>query len=109
MKEIRFIYKGQEYLLGFTRNTAKIIEENGLRLEDISEKPLNSWPMLFRGAFLKNHRAISSQLVDEMFADTKDIKGLINALTDLYVANYNTLIDPSVEEESAKNGHWEIS
>ena len=107
MNEIKLTYKGQDYILGFTRQTAAMVEQRGVTLEDITEKPLTTWELLFAGAFLKNHRDVPKALIDEIYANTKDIKGLIAVLSDLFAKPYMDLVDPDAEKEALKNGQWE--
>ena len=85
-KTLNFTIDGKEYKLTFTR------------FADVTAKPMKSFTLLWRGAFLANHDTLTLGEVDSLF-DKIDKKGLLDALIDLYKAPVESLSD----EENSKN------
>ena len=97
-KTLKFTIDGKEYKLTFTRATVIATEDMGFRFADVTAKPLKSFTLLWRGAFLANHDTLTLGEVDSLF-DKIDKKGLLDALIDLYKAPVESLSD----EENSKN------
>ena len=74
--KITVTYDKVEYVLGYTRNSVKQMEQQGFVLEQISEKPMTMVPLLVYGAFMQYNKGIKRSLVDEIYAET------VNTLTD---------------------------
>ena len=55
-KQLTFTYNGKDYVLEYTRNTVRQMENNGFVTNDIDIKPMTVLPALFAGAFLAHHR-----------------------------------------------------
>lgn len=102
-KQIAFEYDGKEYTLEYTRNTVRQMERRGFVADDIASKPMTVLPDLFAGAFLANHSQIKRAKIDEIYACMGDKQKLIGALTDMYNATIETLLD---EPEEGKNVSW---
>lgn len=107
MAKIAITFDKKEYELEYSRQTVKNMEAQGFVLEEIGSKPANMIPMLFRGAFMKNHKGIKRSLVDDIYEAMPDKNGLISALIDLYGEALNTLFDDS--ESATGNGSWTMS
>lgn len=99
VKQIEFSYKGKDYCLEFTRKSVEKMERNGFRAEDITEKPMNTLPALFAGAFIAHHPFIKRELTDEIFWNMKNRGELISNLSDMFNATLKTLIDNQEEDE----------
>ena len=65
--QITVTYKKNDYVLEYSRATAKQIEDQGFVLDHLSEKPATMIPLLVYGAFLKHNRGIKRALVDEIY------------------------------------------
>ena len=103
-KYVKIEYNGQTYKLTFTKATVQQCEQMGFRYDDLDSMPGTMTSLLFRGAFLKEHPFIKQKLVDEIYDQIVDKKGLLVALADLYNEPLAGMIsDP---EKSAKNAHW---
>ena len=106
-------YQKNEYTLEYSRNAVKQMEQQGFVLDKISEQPMNMVPLLVYGAFMKHHKGIKRNLVDEIYDHITDKvgdgeNGFIQALLEMYAETVNTLTDnSSVEEGNAAT--WKVS
>ena len=64
---INFEYSGKEYCLEFDRKTIKQMEDRGFVASRITEAPMSVLPDLFAGAFLKHHKFVKREVIDEIF------------------------------------------
>ena len=107
-KQIRFEYKGQEYILEFTRKSIETMERQGFVASDIVEKPMTTLPALFAGAFLAHHRNVKKELIDEIFSKMTNKEELIRKLAEMYNEPIMALMDePDSNDEG--NVKWEAS
>ena len=65
--KITLNYKNQDYTLEYSRNAVRQMEEQGFVLDQLTEKPVSMIPRLVYGAFIKNHKGIKRNLVDEIY------------------------------------------
>ena len=94
----------QEYVLEYSRNAVKQMEQQGFVLDQIGDKPMTMVPLLVYGAFMKNHKGIKRALVDEIYDHIIDRvgdgeNGFIQALLEMYADTVNTLTDNSSVDE----------
>lgn len=97
-------YQNKEYVLEFSRNSVRAMEQQGFVLDQISEKPMTMIPFLVHGAFAKNHKGIKRQLVDEIYEHITDKlgdgeNGFIHALLEMYAETVSTLTDSTPADE----------
>ena len=104
---IRFTYENKTYELEYNRQSVRQMESQGFNLEDISSKPMTTIPLLFRGAFYKNHRGIKTKFIDELYEKMTDKSGLLNALLEEYSTTLSVLTEDN--EEAEGNVTWEVS
>lgn len=103
--QITVTYKKKDYVLEYNRTTAAQIEDQGLVLDQISEKPAKMIPLLVYGAFLKHNRGIKRSLVDEIYDNLIDkagddaTQGFIATLAEMYAETVQTLTDSKSAEE----------
>ncbi len=112
--KITVTYRNNDYVLEFSRNTAKQIEEQGFVLDQIGEKPSIMIPLLVYGAFMKNNRGIKRSLVDEIYKNVVNKvgsdgeEGFINVLSEMYAETVSSLMDDDdIEEGNAAT--WKVS
>ncbi len=111
--KINVEYQKHEYVLEFSRNSVRAMEQQGFVLEQISDKPVTMIPLLVYGAFMKNHKGIKRQLVDEIYEHITDKigdgeNGFIQALLEMYAETVSTLTDgASVDEGNA--AVWKVT
>ena len=110
---ITVTYNKQDYVLEFSRNAVKQMEQQGFVLDQIGDKPMTMVPLLVYGAFIKNNKGIKRSLVDEIYEHISDKvgdgeNGFIQTLLEMYAETVNTLTDNnSVDEGNAAT--WKVS
>lgn len=106
--KIKFTYKDVPYVLEYDRDSVTQMEQSGLVMSDIKDKPVTNLTLLFQGAFLKNHRKTLSkkELVDEILKNIKDKDKLFDQLIAMVGETYSTLVDG---DENEGNIEWDTS
>ena len=102
MSKINLTYDKKEYVLEYSRQSVKTMESQGFVLEELTAKPMTMIPLLFNGAFIKNHRGIKRNLMDEIFEEIGDKTALMEALMEMYAETLGTL----TEGNSEGNATW---
>lgn len=112
--KITVSYQDKEYVLEFSRMTAKQIEDQGFILDQLGDKPATMIPLLVYGAFMKNNRGIKRSLVDEIYENivnkvgSDGEEGFINILGEMYAETVSTLVDnTSIDEGNAAT--WKVT
>jgi hypothetical protein len=106
MSKIAISYNDKDYELEYSRQSVRMMESQGFVLEQISSKPMTMIPLLFSGAFAKNHRGLKRALIDEILENISDKAGLLNALIEMYAETLSSLTD---DTESEGNATWAIT
>lgn len=97
MSKINLSYDKKEYILEYNRQSVKTMESQGFVLEELTAKPMTMIPLLFQGAFIKNHRGIKRNLMDEIFDEIGDKTALMESLMEMYAETLSTLTEGSGE------------
>lgn len=105
MSKITVTYEDRDYELEYNRASVRTMEAQGFVLDEIESKPMTMIPMLFSGAFIKNHRGIKRNLMDKIYDELTDKTGFIGALMEMYVETLSTLTD---DKESEGNATWAV-
>ena len=112
--KITVTYQDKDYLLEYSRATAKQIEDNGFVLDQLTDKPATMIPLLVYGAFAMHNRGIKRTLVDEIYKNLvnkvgKDgEEGFINILAEMYSETVSTLVgDEPADEGNAAT--WTVT
>lgn len=105
-KKIEFKYQDTDYCLEYNREAIKIMEKQGFNYNKFTEEPMNMYDLAFQGAFLKNHRNIRIQTINEILENLNDKMGLLNTLMEMIQETYE---DFSTNNENGKNVEWKIS
>ena len=93
-KQITFEHEGKEYTLEFTRESIKQMEREGFVAGDVVNKPMNTLPKLFAGAFKAHHRFDTKQKkIDEIFELFTNKQALVEKLAEMYAEPLETLMD----------------
>lgn len=98
--KINLTYDKQEYVLEYNRQSVKTMENQGFVLEELTKKPANMIPLLFAGAFIKNHSGkggASRKVIDEIFDGLDDKTALMEVLMEMYADTLATLTDSNGE------------
>lgn len=106
-KTIKFSFEGRDYTLEFTRSSVANLERQNFNINEVSEKPITMLPLLFRGAFIANHRYVKQEVVDSIFDRITDKQELVWKLADMYNDTIESLLDEP--EDSEGNLEWEAS
>lgn len=105
-KKIKITFKGEVYTLEYTRKSVEAMERRGLKLSELSDKPMTTLPLLFTGAFLAHHKFLKQEVIDEIFAQTPNREDLLHTLIEMYNEPVNALMsDP---EENSGNASWTV-
>lgn len=107
-KTITLSYEGKTYTLEFNRITAKMMEQQGFVLEEIDTKPATTIPMLFAGAFRKNHNSVSTKKINEIYESLTHRGALVGRLAEMYAETVSTLFDDP-EDGDEGNANWDPS
>ena len=100
MSKINLTYDKKEYVLEYNRQSVKTMESQGFVLEELTTKPMTMIPLLFSGAFIKNHSGkdgVKRKVVDEIFNEINDKTALMEALMEMYADTLSTLTEDNGE------------
>lgn len=102
-KQLKFEHKGKEYTLEYTRESVMQMEREGFRGDDVLNKPMNTLPKLFAGAFKAHHKFDTKQKqIDEIFGLFKNKQALVEKLAEMYAEPIETLMDDdNIDEGNA--------
>lgn len=111
--KITITYQSNEYVLEYSRNAVKQMEQQGFVLDQISDKPMTMVPLLVYGAFMKNNKGIKRNLVDEIYEHITDKigdgeNGFIQTLLEMYAETVNTLTDNNTVDEG-NQAVWKVT
>ena len=97
MSKIVLTYEKKEYVLEYSRQSVKQMENQGFVLDEIASKPMTMIPMLFSGAFIKNCRGTKRAVIDAIYDGIADKTALMEALMEMYAETLSTLTDDNSE------------
>lgn len=106
MSKITLTYKEKDYTLEYTRQSVKTMEQQGFVLDELASKPMTMIPMMFQGAFIKNHKGIKRSVMDEIYKGIGNRSELMEALMEMYAETLSTLMDDDAED--AGNVSWAL-
>lgn len=98
MSKISLTHNKTEYTLEYNRQSVKTMESQGFVLDELTSKPMTMIPLLFSGAFIKNHRGVKRSVVDEIFDNIADKSGLMEALMEMYAETLSALTESNDSE-----------
>ena len=105
MSKIAITYEKKDYVLEYNRQSVKTMESQGFVLDELTSKPMTMIPMLFSGAFIRNHKGMKRALIDEIYDNVGDKTGLMEALMEMYAETLSTLTE---NDGSEGNATWAI-
>ena len=110
---VTITYQNQQYILEYSRNAVKQLEQQGFVIDQLGDKPMTMVPLLVYGAFMKNHKGIKRSLVDEIYEHLVDKigdgeDGFIQVLLEMYAETVNTLTDNSAVDEG-NAATWKVT
>ena len=110
---VTITYQKQQYVLEYSRNAVKQLEQQGFVIDQLGDKPMTMVPLLVYGAFMKNHKGIKRALVNEIYEHIVDKigdgeDGFIQVLLEMYAETVNTLTDNSAVDEG-NAATWKVT
>ena len=105
-KRIEFKYQGEDYCLEYNRMAIKMIEQQGFDYDEFMKKPMTMGDLAFQGAFIKNHKNIKVQKINEIYDCLNDKSKLITTLLEMIQETYEDLYSDNKDE--SKNTEWKI-
>mgnify|MGYP003308725464 CR=1 FL=1 len=60
---VTITYQKQQYVLEYSRNAVKQLEQQGFVIDQLGDKPMTMVPLLVYGAFIKNNKGIKLRIV----------------------------------------------
>ena len=97
-----------KYTLEYSRRSAQMMEAQGFVADEVTKSPMTMLPLLFQGAFLMHHRTLPTATIDELYTRITQKEQLIEALSEMYMDTYMSLVDdPEGPEE--KNCTWAMN
>lgn len=107
-KQLKFEFKGKEYILEYTRESVKQMEREGFVAQEVLDKPMISLPKLFAGAFKAHHRFdVKQKQIEEMFELFTNKAALVEKLAQMYHDPMETLMDDP--EDSGNAIAWDAN
>ena len=103
--KINLTYNEVVYTLEYNRMTIKMIESEGFDLEKFSSQLMTMVDLAFKGAFYKNHRNVSQNVIDEIYNQCDDKEKLISEITNMITECYQSLTEKPKEKGNVK---WEV-
>lgn len=106
--KIEFNYEGEDYVLEYSRDAIKYMEQKGFSLEKFSDAPATMMDIAFEALFFKNHKKISMGKIKEIYGKMGNKKELMNDIWNMVSDSYNELFDDSEGEGEGegKNISW---
>ena len=105
MSKIRLNYNKTDYTLEYSRQSVKTMEAQGFNLNELTDKPMTMIPMLFEGAFIKNHRGVKRKIMSDIYDEIADKSGLTERLMEMYAETLSTLTETNPD---AGNVTWTV-
>jgi hypothetical protein len=106
-KQLNFEYNGKKYCLEYTRQTVRDLENSGFKSSDLIDKPLNSLPKLFAGAFKAHHRwGVKPDEIEKIFDSLTDKEALLEKLASMYNEPMEALLN---EPDEGNAIAWEAN
>ncbi len=105
MSKIKLTYNKTDYALEYNRQSVKTMEAQGFNLNELTDKPMTMIPMLFEGAFIKNHRGVKRKVMSDIYEEIGDKTGLTEKLMEMYAETLSTLTENNPD---AGNVTWTV-
>lgn len=103
INQINFDYLDKHYCLEYTPESIKQMEASGFNINDIGDRPATRIEQLWAGAFLANHKRVSTTVIKDLYSKMGDKEGLLKNLTEMY---NNALSYLMPDEDESGNVKW---
>lgn len=106
--KIQFEKDGKKYILEYDRKSIASMERLGFNVNEFGDKPMTMLPLAFKGLFIKNHKFVKDDFIDECFDNFKNKEKLIETIGIMLEETYKTLQSNSDDEgNDLGNIDWE--
>lgn len=105
-KQIVISYEGKDYTLEFNRRIVKRMEEAGFVVN--TDKPATMVTELFRGAFMKNHRGMSADKIEDIWDAQRGKEKLLSELISMYTEPISSLMEDAEGDAEDENPTWKV-
>lgn len=106
--KIQFEKDNQKYILEYDRKSIASMEKLGFNINEFGDKPMTMLPLAFKGLFIKNHKFVKDNFIDECFDNFKNKEKLIETIGIMLEETYKTLQTNSDEKgNDLGNIDWE--
>lgn len=112
--KITVTYKNTNYTLEYSRQSVRQMEQMGFVLDQLTDKPMTMIPLLVYGAFIKNYRAITRSLVDEIYDNlcdkigSEEKAGFIQVLAEMYAETLTSLTGNAKDGDEGNLASWTV-
>lgn len=107
-KKIELTYDDVDYTLEYNRESITYMEKQGLNISEITTKPATMLIILWRGAFIKNHKKTKIETIDEIYDNIQGKEDLNGALSEMVFEAYEALMGDN-KEDTSKKIVWKMS
>ena len=107
VNQINFSENGKHYCLEFDRESILRMEGAGFKPGESGLAPALELNYLWAGAFYKNHRNVSSNLIEKLLESRTNKRKLLDKLRDMVSETYNSMFDDDSGDEG--NANWEAT
>ena len=105
--KINLTWNGEKYTLEYNRATVRLLEQSGFVLDEFLKKPMTNIELVFAGAFLKNHKNLSQNIIDDIFEKLPKKTELMVTLQKMIQETYDSLLEEPNEGDEG-NAIWEV-
>ena len=102
--QINFEYNGKHYCLEYTRDSIKQMEAAGFNPNEVGNTPAIALDMMWSGAFIANHRNVSSTVIKSLYDKMKNKNELFEKMKDMIAETYESLLAENEGDEG--NVDW---
>lgn len=103
--KIKLKKEEKEYILEYNRQSIQQLERMGFSLEDMTKKPATMFPIMFRGAFLANHKTVKESEINDLYEQMTKKDVLHSKLIEMISETYLSLVE---DNDTQGNVDWEI-
>lgn len=109
--KIELTYNKKTYILEYSRQSVRTMEQQGFVLDKIGDMPMTMVPLLVYGAFAKHHKDVKRKLMDEIYdhiRDTDGEEGFLRTLLEMYSDTVNTITAGASDIDEGNEATWKV-
>jgi hypothetical protein len=105
---INLDYKGETFKLEYDKTSVKALENLGVNLSNLLQKPISNIDMMFQCAFIKNHPETPITKIDEILSSCQNKTELVTSLITM-INEVCDIVTGEPDKEASKNVSWAVS